>query len=84
MMEMTSNRDSTENLQTNKDEELYLPASYFQEGLPLWEEAAVFLQAQEEEEGWVHLPPFQRASGPAAQTVWSSLVDPAASCTTTK
>lgn len=65
-----------------KRDGIYLPASYFQEGLPLWEEVAALLLVSEE--GWVHLLPSQRGSGPTALTVWSSPFDPGVSCTTTK
>lgn len=58
-----------------------LPFSCFREGLPLWEEVAESLWVLEEEGEWtLRLLPSQTDSVPAAQRVWSSLWDPAASC----
>lgn len=63
-----------------------LPFSCSREDLPLWEEEeAVSLWVWGEEEVWAPLPPpSQRGSVPAAQRGWSSLWDPAASCTTSQ
>lgn len=62
-----------------------MPFSCFQEGLPLWEEVAESLLVWEEEgESALLLLPSQRDSVPAAQRVWSSLWDPAASYKTSQ